>query len=76
MGDEITLDQGVTLQIHLPQRAECRLIRNGQVIKTWTKREICSYITSEPGTFRVEVYLHYMGKMRAWIISNPIYVRV
>ena len=76
MGDEITLDQGVTLQIHLPQRAECRLIRNGQVIKTWTKREICSYITSEPGTFRVEVYMYYMGKRRAWIISNPIYVRV
>ncbi len=76
MGDEITLDQGVTLQICLPQRTECRLLKNGQVIKTWTKREICSYITSEPGVYRVEVYLRYWGKQRAWIFSNPIYVRV
>jgi hypothetical protein len=76
MGDKITLDQGVTLQICLPQRAECRLLRNGQVIKTWTKREICSFITSEPGVYRVEVYLRYRGKRRAWIFSNPIYVRV
>ena len=76
MGDEITLGQGVTLQIHLPQRAECCLLRNGRVIKTWTKREICSYITSEPGVYRVEVYLRYLGKRRAWIFSNPIYVRV
>lgn len=75
MGDEIAVDQGVTLQIHLPQRAECRLLKNGQMIKTWTKREICSFITSEAGVYRVEVYLRYMGKRRAWIFSNPIYVR-
>jgi hypothetical protein len=76
MGDEITLGQGVTLQITLPQRAECRLLRNGQVIKTWNKREICSYITSDAGIYRVEVYLRYLGRRRAWILSNPIYVRV
>ncbi len=76
MGDKIAVDQGVTLQIHIPQRAECRLLRNGKVIKTWTKREICSFITSDTGVYRVEVYLRYMGKRRAWIFSNPIYVRV
>ena len=76
MGDEIKLEQGVTLQICLPQRAECRLLRNGQVVKTWTRREICSYVTSEPGVYRVEVYLPYRGMRRAWIFSNPIYVRV
>jgi hypothetical protein len=76
MGDEIKLEQGVTLQICLPQRAECHLLRNGQVLKTWTRREICSYITSKPGVYRVEVYLPYRGMRRAWIFSNPIYVRV
>ena len=76
MGDEITLDQGITLQIALPQRSECRLLRNGKVIKSWTKREICSYITTKAGVYRVEVYRNYLGKRRAWIISNPIYVRV
>ena len=76
MGDEIIVGQGVTLQISLPQRTECRLLKDGQVIKTWKRREICSYITAEPGVYRVEVYLNYLGRRRAWIISNPIYVRV
>jgi hypothetical protein len=76
MGDEINLDQGVTFQINLPQRNACRLLRNGKVVKSWSKREICSYITTEPGVYRVEVYRNYYGKQRAWIFSNPIYVRV
>lgn len=75
MGAEITIDTGVTLQIHLPQRSECRLLKDGKVIKTWTKREICSYIATEPGVYRVEVYLKYFGVRRGWIFSNPIYVR-
>lgn len=74
MGDEIELGQGITLQIRLPQRAECRLLRDGKIIKTWTKREICSFITADPGVYRVEVYRQYLGTKRAWIISNPIYV--
>ena len=75
LGDEIALHQGVTLQICLPQRAECRLLRDGKVIKSWNKREICSFIATEAGVYRIEVYLHYMGKSRGWIFSNPIYVR-
>ena len=75
MGDEIALNQGVTLQIHLPQREECRLLRDGKVIKTWTKREICSYIATDVGVYRIEVFLRYLGKRRAWIFSNPIYIR-
>jgi len=75
MGDEIAINEGVTLQIHLPQRAECRLVKDGDVVKTWKKREICTYITSDAGVYRVEVYLRYLGVRRAWIFSNPIYVR-
>lgn len=75
MGDELSVGHGVTLQIHLPQRAECCLIKDGEVVKTWTKREVCTFITSEPGVYRVEVYLQYMGRRRGWIFSNPIYVR-
>jgi hypothetical protein len=74
MGDEITVKEGVTLQIHLPQRAECLLLKDGKMIKTWHKREICTHITSEAGVYRVEVYIHYQGNRRGWIFSNPIYV--
>jgi len=75
MGDEIKLNEGVTLQITLPKRTECHLIKDGEIIKTWTKREICTFIANEAGVYRVEVYLYYLGARRGWIFSNPIYIR-
>jgi hypothetical protein len=74
MGDDIDLHQSVTFQIRLPIIAECRLIRNGKVVKVWQDRPICAFIAREPGVYRVEVYIDYMGKRRGWIFSNPIYV--
>jgi hypothetical protein len=75
MGDEMGVRGGVTLQIRLPRRAECHLLMDGEVVKTWRKREICTYITSEAGVYRVEVYRNYIGRRRGWIFSNPIYLR-
>jgi hypothetical protein len=75
MGAEITCRGGVTLQIRLPIRTECRLLRDGKVVKIWRKRENCTYITSEPGVYRVEAYIQYLGRLRGWIFSNPIYIR-
>jgi hypothetical protein len=75
MGDEIKLNEGVTLQINLPQRAECHLLKDGEIVKTWQKREICTFIANEAGVYRVEVYLRYLGVRRGWIFSNPIYLR-
>jgi hypothetical protein len=74
MGDQISATNGVTLQIRLPQRAECHLIKDGEIIKTWEQRETGTHITTEPGVYRVEVYTNYKGKRRGWIFSNPIYV--
>ena len=75
MGDGTHCQNGVTLQIRLPIRTECRLIKDGKPIKTWKNRENCTYITAEPGVYRVEVYINYLGRRRGWIYSNPIYVR-
>jgi hypothetical protein len=75
MGDEIPLKDGVTLNIRLPQRAECRLIRNGRLVEKWQNQEICTYIAGRAGTYRVECYMYKWGRQRAWILSNPIYVR-
>jgi len=74
MGDELCSQGGVTFQIRLPRRTECRLIKDGKPVKVWTRRDTCTYITSEPGVYRVEVYIHYLGYRRGWIFSNPIYV--
>jgi hypothetical protein len=74
-GDEISLESGVTLQVRLPQKSECRLLAGGKVLKSWRDREICSLTVNHPGAYRVEVYIHYLGARRGWIFSNPIYVR-
>jgi hypothetical protein len=81
MGDEISASQGVTFQIRLPlppgrpPAVECRLVRHGATIQTWTGQQHCAYVTSQPGAYRVEVTLQYQGQMRGWIFSNPIYVK-
>ena len=74
-GEEIPAANGVTLQIKLPIRTECQLLRNGKILKTWKDREACTYIKTDPGVYRVEAFLFYLGKRRGWIYSNPIYVR-
>jgi hypothetical protein len=75
MGEEISVGDGITMQIRLPRPSECRLLKYGKLVKSWDKRETCLHITTEPGVYRVEVYIHYRGKKRGWIFSNPIYVR-
>ncbi|MEK6256964.1 MAG: CehA/McbA family metallohydrolase [Chloroflexota bacterium] len=75
MGDEVSLESGVTLQIRLPQPAEIRLLRNGELLKSTEARDAFSYSASLPGVYRVEVYISYLGRKRGWIFSNPIYIR-
>jgi len=75
MGDEINLGKGVTLQVKLPQKNPCRLLKDGTPIKYWKNRDVCTYLVDSPGVYRIESDIFYLGKMRSWIISNPIYIR-
>jgi len=75
MGDELPAKNGVTLQAKLPSQAEMRLLKDGQVIQTWKNKLSGTHITTEPGVYRIEAYRKYLGKLRGWIYSNPIYVR-
>jgi hypothetical protein len=75
MGEEISSRRGVTLQAHLPQSAEIRLIKDGKPISIWRDSQACAFSVSEPGAYRVEAWRNYLGSRRAWIFSNPIYVR-
>lgn len=75
MGDEITLEDGVTLQVKLPSNAELRLLCDGDVVKEWKNTTTGAHITTRPGVYRVEAYTQFLGKRRGWIFSNPIYVR-
>ena len=75
MGEEISARGGVTLQARLPNMAEIRLIKDGQMVRKWKHQQVCAHITTLPGAYRLEAYRTYLGKKRGWIFSNPIYVR-
>ena len=75
MGEEISAKRGVTLQAHLPEPAEIRLIKDGQTIGIWRDAQACAYSATEAGVYRVEAWRNYLGLKRGWIFSNPIYLR-
>ncbi|MDO9130613.1 MAG: hypothetical protein Q7U34_12180, partial [Anaerolineales bacterium] len=74
MGDEIQAEGGVTLQVKVPRRTDIHLLKDGKIIKA-VQGEAIAHITTEPGVYRVEVYLPFLGRKRGWIFSNPIYVK-
>jgi hypothetical protein len=74
MGGAMRSRFGVTLQAHLPMRADIRLIRDGQTAKTWLDTQAMVHTTAEPGAYRIEAHIYFKGRMRTWIVSNPIFV--
>jgi hypothetical protein len=75
MGDTIDHGESVTLQVKLPRAVECRLLKDGEVIRASTKRETMVHKVEAPGVYRVECYIVFKGKRRGWIFSNPIYIK-
>ena len=74
MGDRFPLNPPVTLHIRLPRAARLRLIRNGDVVRTWSHTTAVDTVVDRPGAYRVEAYLRVWGRDRGWIFSNPIYL--
>lgn len=75
MGDEMVLGSGAVLQISAPARCRIRLIRHGAVVAQADQVTNLTYAPSEPGAYRVECLIPYLGRERGWIYSNPIYLR-
>ena len=75
MGEVTDLSTSITLQISLPSIARTVLYRNGVSVAEWGNNEKCTYFVTEPGVYRSQCYIRYLGKERNWIISNPIYIR-
>jgi hypothetical protein len=74
MGGWIRIGHGVTLQMVSPRVADMRLIKDGQIVARETEGTHRTYIASDPGVYRVEIYIQYKGQSRGWIFSNPIFV--
>ena len=82
MGDEVHLEDGLTLHARVPQPAAIHLLKDGREVGRTRGRQM-KYPVHEPGVFRVEVRRAYgsrglmgINKPPVWILSNPIYVRV
>ncbi|HKE55981.1 MAG TPA: hypothetical protein VKB46_04745 [Pyrinomonadaceae bacterium] len=77
-GDEVSLRPGTTLQATTPVPSRIVVFRNGHSIADEAGIDVKTMAVSEPGVYRVEVYLPQLGKPvgeQPWIISNPIYIR-
>jgi hypothetical protein len=75
MGDEIEMDAGATLQVLTPARCDIKLIRHGEVVAEAKNETTLTYVPLEPGAYRVECRIPYLGQQRGWIFSNPIYLK-
>lgn len=73
-GETLTLFRGATVQASLPAPAEIRLVKDGAVVYTSQKLDHLAYPITDPGIYRIECSIEYLGKVRGWIYSNPIYV--
>jgi len=73
-GERMSIRNGVTIKIDIPQESICRLIHNGNVVRQWEKIKSVPVNITETGYYRVECYLPYRHKLRGWIYSNPIYL--
>lgn len=75
MGEEKGFEKGY-LWARSPRNAEIRTLRNGVVERKFYGPGWCSHRITEPGVYRVEVYRYVpIFGWRAWIFSNPIYLR-
>ena len=74
MGEQVKLNAGATLQISAPARCNIRLIRHGEVVASINNDTHLTHIPTEPGAYRVECTIPYLGQERGWIYSNPIYL--
>ena len=76
MGDQLVNRNGATLQVSAPAPAELRLLRNGIEIKRWenTTNTSLTVPAGEAGVYRVEAHIHFQGRLRGWVYTNPIYI--
>jgi hypothetical protein len=63
-----------SIRAFLPAPARLSLLRDGREIAARDAPAL-AYDVDEPGVYRVEAQLERHGRMRTWILSNPLYLR-
>ncbi|MCK5076706.1 MAG: histidinol-phosphatase [Calditrichia bacterium] len=67
MGETSSYDGEIKLNVHLPEKALVKLVKNGEYISEKTGQNV-EFSEKSPGVFRVEVFKN----KNAWIFSNHI----
>lgn len=74
MGAEGPLGDGRELVARVPRPAALTLVHDGRAVARAHGTEL-RHRASAPGVWRVEARLPAHGRERAWIVSNPVYLR-
>ena len=74
MGDLVKFTAGQKLVARFSASCHMRLLNAGKVVGE-TSGESWEFAVESPGVYRVEGWLDVGGERRAWIYSNPIYLR-
>jgi hypothetical protein len=74
MGDEVKFAPQQRLAAQFPVSCRIRLLSGGRVVAERSGDRL-EHDVDAPGVYRVEGWLELDGEERAWIYSNPIYVR-
>jgi hypothetical protein len=63
-----------TLHARVPRPARVRILRDGEEMASALGAHV-EHVAEGPGVYRAEAFLHAYGRERAWVLSNPIYLR-
>ncbi len=74
MGSEVESHQNLTFEAAAPLPATFKLLRNGSEVTTSVGRTF-EHTPTEPGNYRLEVWVNLPDGPQIWILSNPLSVR-
>lgn len=74
MGDEVAWQTGLQLKVETPLPGHIKLFHDGKVVQE-SQTASFSYPVTQPGVYRVEVWLDVDGEQRPWIYANALRVK-
>ena len=74
MGEEAPFKPGGRIDVESPLHGTVRLMRDGNEVARAVGHRL-SHPVAAPGVYRAEVWLQLDDEWRAWVYSNPVYLR-